>query len=240
MKDTSMKQEICILHLTFLFYCIIIWFILIDRGLLLALFNDSILGDPRTYPRAYNLIPFELIKQQYGKWGIVGITDMNVFGNLLMFIPTGIFTCVFTKDKSSYRYIYLIPLISVVIETTQYILATGSFDIDDIILNTFGGLIGVLIFSIIYKILHNNKTKTVKTIVVLASVMPPYLLVFFYKLFMDISQVRLKWYDIIVIIIYYLFLFFFYKDYTKKQRLTLFSLYLIVFVVFFSFIIYIQ
>lgn len=239
MKELN-KNERIILYLILAFYCAIIWFIVIDRGLLLAIFNDSILGDPRTYPRTYNLIPFKLIRQQYGKWGVVGITDMNVFGNFLMFIPIGIFTCVFTKNRNPYCHIYFIPIISIVVEIIQYILATGSFDVDDIILNTLGGLTGILLFAIIYKILQKDKTKTVKVIIVLASIMPPYLLIFFYKLFIDISQVRLKWYDMLVVLIYYMFLILFYKDNPKKQRLWLSVLYAVFFVVFFSVIIFIQ
>jgi glycopeptide antibiotics resistance protein len=38
-----------------------------------------------------------------------------------------------------------------VIEILQYIFATGALDINDIILNTVSGLIGVLIFAIIKK-----------------------------------------------------------------------------------------
>lgn len=60
---------------------------------------------------------------------------INVFGNIILFIPLGIF---FKKD------IYLTFIIIIVLEITQFILIRGVFDITDIILNYLGVLIGFL------------------------------------------------------------------------------------------------
>ena len=53
----------------------------------------------------------------------------------------------------TYKNISFVVLIPIVIEILQYIFATGALDINDIILNTVSGLIGVLIFAIIKKLI---------------------------------------------------------------------------------------
>ena len=71
--------------------------------------------------------------------------------NLTAFIPMGFFICCFTRGNNKYKNISFLVLIPIVIEILQYIFATGALDINDIILNTVSGLIGVLIFAIIKK-----------------------------------------------------------------------------------------
>ena len=45
----------------------------------------------------------------------------------------------------------IIVLVSVIVEIAQYLFKVGATDIDDVILNTLGGLLGILIFKLIYK-----------------------------------------------------------------------------------------
>lgn len=156
-----------------------------------------------------------------------------------MFIPTGIFACIFTKNKNPYRYIYVIPVVSILIEITQFILATGSLDIDDVVLNSIGGFIGLGIFAIIYKLSNKNILITKRFITIVATLLPPYLLIFFYKLFMDIDEVRLRWYDAIVVV-YYLLVSFLFNDCSRKLKKSMLLIYILLFIVFFAFVIYIQ
>lgn len=67
----------------------------------------------------------------------------NLFGNLLMFLPMGIYLPYFIKRLKrigSFSVTFMIILL--VIEITQSLSRRGSFDIDDFILNTIGALIG--------------------------------------------------------------------------------------------------
>lgn len=241
MKLEIQKKEKIFLYIIFAFYCGILWLTLIDRGLLISIVSQGkVLTNVREIPRLYNLIPFELFRLQYGRYGIKGIIDANVLGNIIMFIPVGIFTCIFTKNKNPYRYIYFVPLVSIVIEISQFTLATGSLDIDDIILNSIGGFVGVGIFAVIYK-LSNKDVSAVKGVITsIAFLLPPYLLIFFYKLFMDINEVRLRWYDAIVVTLYYLLISLIFKEYSKKKKVIMFLFYALFFVIFFVFIINIQ
>lgn len=75
----------------------------------------------------------------------------NVVGNMLMFIPYGFFITYYLKIKKPYLIITLTTLVSLTIEVTQLLIGRV-FDIDDIILNILGGLIGYLIYIIIDKV----------------------------------------------------------------------------------------
>lgn len=240
MKADFDKKEKIVLYTIFVFYCAILWLVLIDRGFIAYLITQDSFFNPRELPRLYNLVPFQLFRQQYVKFGLTGIIDANVLGNIIMFIPIGIFTCIFTKNKNPYRYIYVVPLISIVIEIFQFVLATGSLDVDDVILNSIGGFIGIGIFAIIYKLLHKEISAVRQLVAIASSLLPPYLLIFFYKLLMDIEEVRLRWYDAIIIALYYLFLLLMFKNCTKKQKKIMFFIYVLFFIIFFVFVISIQ
>lgn len=72
---------------------------------------------------------------------------MNLFGNIALFIPQGIF--VRLSGKGSFLAAFIFSLAwSAALECTQILLAMGSFDVDDLILNVFGGLIGYAICRI--------------------------------------------------------------------------------------------
>ncbi|WP_448921223.1 VanZ family protein [Eubacterium sp.] len=240
MKIKAQKKEKIILYTIFAFYCLILWLALIDRGFIAYLVTKESFLNPIELPRSYNLVPFRLFREQYSKFGITGIIDSNILGNIIMFIPVGIFVCVFTKNKNPYRYIYIIPLVSIFIEITQFILATGSLDIDDVVLNSIGGFIGLGIFAIIYKLSNKNILIAKRFITIVATLLPPYLLIFFYKLFMDIDEVRLRWYDVIVVVVYYLLVSFLFNDCSRKLKKSMLFIYILLFIVFFAFVIYIQ
>lgn len=71
---------------------------------------------------------------------------IDVLGNILMFIPFPIALFWLISIKISYKkYFIIIILTSVLIEILQYIFNKGVLDIDDIILNSIGGCLGLII-----------------------------------------------------------------------------------------------
>lgn len=65
-----------------------------------------------------------------------------VFANLVMFIPYGFLGWILPKCRDlKYLLIHFLSVI-IVLETLQYFSRMGVFDIDDIIINTFGVYIG--------------------------------------------------------------------------------------------------
>ena len=95
-----------------------------------------------------NFIPFtEMFRYEFGS----KLFYRNVIGNMIMFIPYGFFTSYFLKLKKPLTIFLLTFLVSITIEFIQ--LRIGRvFDIDDILLNIVGGLLGFIIFYAINKI----------------------------------------------------------------------------------------
>lgn len=71
----------------------------------------------------------------------------NLFGNILLFIPLPVLLLESTKVSSSAFVIVLGIGISILIELCQYFWRIGVPDIDDVLLNTGGVLIGVLFWK---------------------------------------------------------------------------------------------
>lgn len=80
---------------------------------------------------------------------------LNIIGNIVIFIPFIWFLNVFgIKSPSNIRCIFTVFFTTLFVETIQYILNIGVFDIDDIILNFTGGVIGLYRFNLNF----NNKS----------------------------------------------------------------------------------
>ena len=99
----------------------------------------------------YNLVPFDTIRQFfYMAHGSAGgdFTDFalrNLLGNVFMFLPFALFPLVFKKLYSFLKYLVFCFVTILLIELVQFATHLGSFDIDDIILNICGALIGYAI-----------------------------------------------------------------------------------------------
>lgn len=100
-------------------------------------------------PDRINLEPFNKIieTQILVENGNISYLFIEVFGNICMFIPIGFFLPLLWKRfKNPFLTVIVCLLISFGIETIQLILPRGT-DVDDIILNTSGGLIGYILYS---------------------------------------------------------------------------------------------
>lgn len=98
-----------------------------------------------------NFIPFKEI-MRYSFTSI--LFYKNVLGNVLLFIPFGYFVNYILKNRKIIIATFITLVTSLSIEIIQMNIGR-SFDIDDIILNLTGGIIGYFI----YKILYNIKEK---------------------------------------------------------------------------------
>jgi glycopeptide antibiotics resistance protein len=68
-----------------------------------------------------------------------------VLGNVIMFIPFGFLGWVFPQLNNLKRLIITFVSTIVIVEALQYFSRLGVFDVDDVILNTFGVFLGFLI-----------------------------------------------------------------------------------------------
>lgn len=77
---------------------------------------------------------------------------INLIGNVIMFIPAGLFFPRLFLFLRNFIFFVLTSLACIIfIETLQLFVLVGSFDVDDIILNISGFLIGYMIFKITAK-----------------------------------------------------------------------------------------
>lgn len=94
------------------------------------------------YLSGTNLVPFkEIFRYSIGSENF----NRQVIGNIILFIPLGFFFTYYTRIKKIGSIAIIAALISFTIETVQKYIGR-SFDIDDIILNVVGGIIGFLIY----------------------------------------------------------------------------------------------
>ena len=94
------------------------------------------------YLSGTNLVPFkEILRYSIGSENF----NRQVIGNIILFIPLGFFFTYYTRIKKIGSITIIAALISFTIETVQKYIGR-SFDIDDIILNVVGGIIGFLIY----------------------------------------------------------------------------------------------
>ena len=102
-----------------------------------------------------NLVPFETIAL-YVRAMIrdtinLNIAIANLLGNFLLFMPMGIYLpLLFQKIRSLVDFLlYMIPVLSLV-ELVQLLTKRGSFDIDDLILNLAGAVLGFWFWKFIF------------------------------------------------------------------------------------------
>lgn len=102
------------------------------------------------YGKSVNLIAFSSIKLMFSSGNILLILK-NVVGNVILFFPFGFFLPLMVKR---FRRFYLVFTMGFVfsggIEACQYYFAERIFDVDDILLNTIGTVLGYVIYKMLY------------------------------------------------------------------------------------------
>ena len=101
----------------------------------------------RTYH--YNLVLFIVIGRFWHHRKTLGVLPvmLNLVGNVVAFLPLGFFLPIMYQKCRSFSYtVFFCFEFSLIVETIQLISKVGSFDVDDLLLNTMGGAIGYLCF----------------------------------------------------------------------------------------------
>ena len=101
-----------------------------------------------TYWASNNFIPF----QEILRYNITShLFWKNVIGNMLMFLPFGFFVSYYINVDKVHLPFMLVLVTSLAIEIVQMMIGRV-FDVDDIILNLCGGLLGYGLYYLLYKI----------------------------------------------------------------------------------------
>ena len=101
------------------------------------------------WPFRMNLIPFVNLLDYDSKSDLL----INIIGNFAMFIPSGILLPLIYKNVNTLkRVVFTGAAISLVIEVIQLPFAVRASDVDDLILNTAGCLVGYGLYALINRI----------------------------------------------------------------------------------------
>lgn len=127
-----------------------------------------------------NFVPFkEILRYEVGSRVFI----KNIVGNIILFVPFGLFVSFLLKTRKFYPILFISFVTSIIIEYTQLKIGR-TFDIDDIILNIAGGIIGYLIY-VLFDIFDSHmpqflKSDTFKNILTIVIVI---ILIFIYSNF---------------------------------------------------------
>ena len=155
-------------HIFFIIYLVfLIKIVLFKYKGLISTFESLIAGELSGF-HSYNIIPFqailEFVKLMFGGHFSRGFN--NIVGNVFVFVPFGYFIPLLYKKCKNVKIVLLAGfLVSLFFEICQYFLYLGSADIDDIILNLLGVILGFLFFKIVEKIYKGQTTKYGVTII---------------------------------------------------------------------------
>ncbi len=154
MKDNNKTNRLT--NVLFIIYLIALFWIIVFK------FNVSFsdIGSMRSI----NLIPFSESVIINGK-----LHFSEIIMNVVIFVPLGIYAGILFKRWSIRKKLLLFFLISLICEVLQFVLGIGASDITDIINNTLGGIIGLIIYILIEKAFKDS-IKTQKFINIIATI----------------------------------------------------------------------
>ncbi|WP_201394247.1 VanZ family protein [Ktedonobacter sp. SOSP1-52] len=98
--------------------------------------------------RNLNLIPFA---------GSSRDNLREIIYNFVVFIPFGLLLSVNLKRANIWRRLALVCIFSLAAEMIQFVLAIGATDITDVITNTTGGFLGLILYDLSNKYVDNEK-----------------------------------------------------------------------------------
>ena len=114
---------------------------------MLLLFELLTATDTNTF-HGINLKLFaEISRYKFGS----RLFNINVFGNILIFIPFGMFIAAYINSKKALPVFSVALLTSTVVELVQLKIGR-SFDIDDILLNVIGSILGYILYKVLKSI----------------------------------------------------------------------------------------
>jgi glycopeptide antibiotics resistance protein len=124
-----------------LYLLILLWLVLFKFA-----FNLSLLLDYQA--RSINLIPFA---------GSSIVNLREILYNCVVFIPFGLLLSVNLKKTNFWLKLACICVFSLAAEIAQFVFAIGISDITDLITNTFGGFLGLILYNLCNKYIHSEK-----------------------------------------------------------------------------------
>lgn len=179
----------------------------------------TLIGGQLTRIDAINMVPFHSIREnlRYGHSPV----SWDMLYNMVMFVPFGIVYCYHQKNFCIYKAIGLSFLTTFLIEASQFVFKTGVVDIDDLMINTMGSLVGIFLYIVLRKILQWKQVGEIHEVIdTITTILPPIFIAFVIEMFFSDGSTKLFPVHGIILTIYgicdYLFLI---KDFSWKSKL---------------------
>ncbi len=135
MPDVQKRPPRLVIVLFVVYLVLLVWAILWK-------FTTPWVGEAAGLPHPIKLIPFL-------PDGEAGVSNpFEVLANILLFVPFGIYLGALVPRWRWWQLTAVFLGASLVLETTQHLIATGSFDTSDLIANTAGGVVGLGILAL--------------------------------------------------------------------------------------------
>ena len=116
----------------------------------------------------YNLVLFTEIRRFWTYREQLGFLAVaaNLLGNVVGFMPFGMILPLISRNARGFFFITFSGFtLSLCVEVTQLMTKLGSFDVDDLVMNTLGTAAGYLIFAVFGTICSKPPTELVKAII---------------------------------------------------------------------------
>lgn len=110
--------------------------------------------------RSFNLVPFKTIDEMISNYGFTpDVVIVNLVGNVMAFAPLGFFMPIIFRKVENIRTVLFIGAgASLCAEFIQFTLKLGALDIDDIILNSIGTILGFAAYRVAVSLLQRIVT----------------------------------------------------------------------------------
>ncbi len=106
-----------------------------------------------------NLLPFKtIVRYLLGKKGLI-IAGINLVGNVVLLVPIGFLVPFVYRSMTWKKTLALAVAAGFVIEGMQVVFRVGIFDVDDVILNGLGVIVGYWTFTLLAKMARSKKSK---------------------------------------------------------------------------------
>ena len=143
-RNTTKRQKLG--WVLFLMYqCLLAYFMF---------FSESIGRTDTDRGYAYNLVPLKEITRYFRYYRTLGmpLVLMNIVGIMGAFMPFGFFLPIISRrSRKWYNTVSFGLIFSLILETLQLIFKVGSFDVDDMLLNTVGAGLGFLVYRTVQR-----------------------------------------------------------------------------------------
>ncbi len=178
MNHSATKNEWKRMKTLFLFLVFICYLLFMVKILFLSRLSPVEAADSgEAVSRSINLVPFHTIGEYLSSSSqdVQKVAFSHVVGNIILFVPVGLFLPLLRKNKRIASNLLLIFLVSFVSESIQGVLNLGTPDIDDILLNSLGGLVGMLGYKTLVWLLRNEKNAQTAVVILSAVIGLPVL-----------------------------------------------------------------